>query len=164
MSAHITAAVDNGSSGSIGILGPDGSYFEPTPVIESLQGKAGKIVKRLDHLTFKELLAVRCDPAKTHVYLERPFTAGPMFITTSILAARCYEATLVVLEQLGYGYTTIDSKDWQRAILGDVKGSPALKKASQLRGMQMYPAHAAAIKSHGDADGLLIAHHYHTAK
>lgn len=161
MSAHVTCAVDNGSSGSIAVLGPDGSLFEPTPTVECLQGKAGKVIKRLDHATFKAFMEAHCDRAKTHVYLERPFTAGPMFITTSILAARCYEATLVILEQLGLGYTTIDSKDWQKAILGEVKGSPALKKASMLRGMQMYPAHAKAIKDHGDADALLIAHHYH---
>jgi hypothetical protein len=161
MSAHITCAVDNGTSGSVAVLGPDGSIFEPTPVLECLHGKAGKIIKRLDHAAFKALLEAHCDRAKTHVYLERPFTAGPMFITTSILAARTYEATLVIIEQLGIGYTTIDSKEWQKPVLGDIKGSPALKKASLLRGVQMFPAHAAAIKSHGDADGLLIAHHFH---
>jgi len=30
-----------------------------------------------------------------------------------------------------------------------------------LLGMQMFPAHAKAIRDHGDADSLLMAQYYH---
>jgi hypothetical protein len=161
MSTHITIGVDNGATGTIAIIGPDGSLFDVIPTKETLQGRAGKVVTRVDHWALKVWLEANIPApySRAYAYIERPFTGK--FLNAVLPGQRAYEAVLIVLEQLGIGHETIDSKDWQRAILGDVKGSPALKKASMLRGMTMYPAHAPAIKSHGDADGLLIAHHYH---
>lgn len=162
MSAHITIGIDNGTTGSIAILGPSGSLFEPMFTKEQSEGMAGKVIRRIDCETLEHWLRNNIDTLATaFAYVEKPFTGSPMMINTCVLAARSYEAVIVTLERMGVGYQQVTSKDWQKAILGDVKGSPALKKASMLRGMQMYPQHAKAIKDHGDADALLIAHHYH---
>jgi len=157
-----TVSIDNGVTGSIAIIGPDGTAFEPIPTKEQLMGKAGKVVRRIDHLGLNGLLGGQLGQARDiHAYIERPFTGSAMMINTTVLSARAHEAVSIVLEQLGIGYETVDSKPWQASMLGAIKGSPALKKASMLRGMQMFPAHAKAIKDHGDADSLLMAHFYH---
>lgn len=163
--SRITIAIDNGTTGSLAILGPDGTLFEAVPTKEMLMGKAGKVVRRIDHAKLHDILAYNSGThpqfANVKAYIERPFTGSAMMINTTVLSARAYEATLIVLEQLGIGHETVDSKTWQLPMLGSIKGSPALKKASKLRGMAMYPALAASIKSHGDADSLLMAHHFH---
>lgn len=154
--------IDNGSTGTIGIIAPGGVQFLETPVVESLHyGKKGGLIKRLDRSAFKALLA-GINPVEAVVKIERPFTAGPMMINAMLHAHRFFESTICTLEDLGLGYEVIDSGTWQKAMLGDVKGSPELKKASKLRATQLYPQFTDAIKRHGDADGLLICHYYAT--
>lgn len=151
--------IDNGPSGSIGIIGvaDEGVFFGMMPTRESLHyGKRGTKSSRLDRQALTSIL-MRL-PEDAMVFVERPFTG--QFVKTAISAARFYEATIICLEDLSLGYQTIDSKEWQRHVLGDVKGSAELKKASKLRGIEMYPKFADRIKDHGDADGLLIAHHF----
>ena len=151
--------IDNGSTGTIGIIAPGGVQFLETPVVESLHyGKKGGLIKRLDRPAFKTLLS-GLNPVDCVIKIERPFTAGPMMINAMLHAHRFFEATICALEDLGFGYEVIDSGTWQKPMLGDVKGSPELKKASKLRGTQLYPQFAEAIKRHGDADGLIIAHY-----
>ena len=157
-----TIAIDNGVTGSIAIIGPDGVFFEPVPTKEQLMGKAGKVVRRIDHCQAAYCIRMRMNGVNgVTAYIERPFTGSPKMVMSSLLGARAHEAVSIVLEQLGIGYETVDSKPWQASMLGAIKGSPALKKASMLRGMQMFPAHAKAIKDHGDADSLLMAQYYH---
>lgn len=153
-----TIGIDNGSTGSIGILSRDGAFFESIPTVEYLHyGKKGSISQRLDRESLTKL--VENYVASGRVYIERPFTGK--FINAVIPAHRFFEATIITLEDLRIGYEVVDSREWQTDLLGPVKGSAFLKKASRLRGIQLYPQLAGAIKSHGDADGLLIAHHYH---
>lgn len=157
-----TIAIDNGTTGSIAIFGPYGVFFEPVPTKEQLMGKAGKIIRRINHESLCAMLDNRISkPGVTYAYVERPFTGSAMMINTTVLSARAHEAVSIVLERLGIGFDTVDSKPWQAAVLGAIKGSAALKQASKLRGMQMYPGLAATIKAHGDADSLLMAHYYH---
>lgn len=160
--SRTTIAIDNGVTGSIAIIGPDGVFFEPVPTKEQLIGKAGKVVRRIDHVELAGWMHGQLEQARyIRAYIERPFTGSAMMINTTVLSARAHEAVSIVLEQLGIGYETVDSKPWQASMLGAIKGSPALKKASMLRGMQMFPAHAKAIRDHGDADSLLMAQYYH---
>ena len=165
--SRTTIAIDNGVTGSIAIIGPDGVFFEPVPTMEQLMGKAGKVVRRIDHADLRGLMGYWVGgldgptAGRGHAYIELPFSGSAMMINTTVLSARAHEAVSIVLEQLGIGYETVDSKPWQAAMLGAIKGSPALKKASMLRGMQMFPAHAKAIRDHGDADSLLMAQYYH---
>lgn len=164
---HVTIGIDNGATGSIGIL-IDGQapVFEEVPTGLSLHyGKKGTKTHRLDRVRFKELLLTSMEEldlrsgASARVFLERPFTGR--FINSVLPAHRFFEATMIVLEDLGFGFEVVDSGTWQKSILGNVKGSAELKQASRLRGVQLYPALATNITQHGDADGLLMAHHYH---
>lgn len=156
-----TIAVDNGCTGSIAIISPAGTIYTGTPTKDALHySKKGGTHQRIDHAEL-ELMLQPYMAEGPHVYLERPFTAGPMMINTSLLSARAFEATLIVLERLEYGYTVVDSREWQKALLPGVTGSANLKKASRLKGLELYPELGSAIKQQGDADGLLIAHYYH---
>ena len=159
-----TIGIDNGTTGSIAIISPDGVFFEPSPTCEAVIGRAGKVVKRIAWAELFAMIDGRFMDNGCRAYIERPFTGSAMMINTTVLAARAHEATMIVLEQLGIGYETVDSRQWQKAMLGDVTGSANLKKASMLRGIQMFPAHAQAIKEHGDADSLLMCHYYHNAR
>ena len=164
----ITVGIDNGTSGSIGVIGylgggigsgPRQVDFCKVPTQEYLHyGQRGTISLRLDRAALTLILApVVC--SGTRVFIERPFSG--QFINAVVPAHRTFEATIIVMEDLGLGYTVIDSREWQKPVLGAVSGSAELKKASKLRGIQLYPQHRDAITKHKDADGLLIAHHFH---
>jgi hypothetical protein len=153
-----TIGIDNGASGSVGVIGHGKPYFFSVPSREALHySKTGKMVRRID---VDELTAALADCPAPFAYIERPFTGSAMMINTALLAARSHEAVMIALEQSGIGYTTVDSKEWQSALLPGVKGSAALKKASYAKGIQLYPQLSDYIHKQGDADGLLIAHHY----
>ncbi len=149
--------IDNGSTGTIAIVDTFQCHeFFETPTIDALHyGKRGSITKRLDRKTLREILS---NHSISRAVLERPFTGK--FINAVLPAHRLFEATVITLEDLGIGIEIIDSRQWQESILGNVKGSAELKKASALRGAQLYPQLSQEIKKHGDADGLLIAHWY----
>jgi len=149
--------IDNGTSGSFAIIGPNGVVFDEMPIKDSLLGKAGKHIKRIDVPKFMDILAHNKEK-DIFAYVERPFTG--QFLNAVLPAQRSFEAVLIALELLRIGYEVVDSKTWQVPVLGQIKGSSELKKASMLRGCQMYPKLTSAIKAHGDADGLLIAHHF----
>jgi len=156
--------IDNGATGTIGIITPDKTFFFETPTAPYLHyGKRGSVSNRIDRKELTRLIREALDGidyTSVRVMIERPFTAGPMMIKAMLAAHRCFEATICALEDLGLGYEVIDSAEWQAPSLGAVKGSAELKKASMLRGLQMYPQFSTLIKSHKDADGLLIAHHF----
>lgn len=156
--------IDNGATGTIGIITPDKTYFFETPTAPYLHyGKRGSVSNRIDRAELTKTInsAIEgIDRNNVRVMIERPFTAGPSLIKAMLGAHRCFEATIITLEDLGLGYEVIDSSEWQAPMLGAVKGSAELKKASMLRGIQMYPQFSELIKRHKDADGLLIAHHF----
>lgn len=167
---RLVIGIDNGTSGTLGIIGgPQGPLFENIPCKQYLMGKGGRNVARIDHDKLKAIIAsyivdANTPPWDAHAYIERPFTGGPAMIQTMLAARAACEATIIVCEQLEIGHTIIDSRDWQKPILGErVKGSAALKAASAVKGCQLYPQFRKCIDAHGDADGLLIAHRYTTA-
>lgn len=166
MSSIATIAIDNGTSGTIGILtGASGpATFCKMPSKEALHySKKGNTHRRIDVPQLVALLTPFHVKHAARAFVERPFTAGPMFVNSMLLAARAFEATCIALEQVGIGYEVVDSRTWQKTMLPGVTGSAALKKASLLRGSQMYPEYAKVIKTHGDADGLLMAHYFHNS-
>ena len=155
--------IDNGSSGSIGMITRGRSGFVLTP-IRKMQDytKRKKTISRLNVKLFESLLSEWApDPGRTIVYLERPLINSTMF-NTSIAAARLFEAQLVTLESMGYPYQIVDSKDWQRGVLpsSGKKGttSSILKKESMDIGTRLFPMHAQLIGKHKDADGILGAY------
>ena len=150
--------IDNGVSGTIGILTDTDSYFYETPVKKHLKyTKKKAFLSRIDHIELKKLFMSFDFPFT--IFVERPMV-NPKRFTASASALRALEATLIVLEQLGLPYEFIDSKEWQKAVLPKgIKGQAALKEASKLKGIQLYPMFKKEIEKHKDADGLLIAHY-----
>ena len=151
--------IDNGATGSIGIITDDTVLFAPIPTQPYLHyGKKGTLSHRLDRTALKALL--KPFQGNGRVFIERPFTGLPKMFHAVVSAHRFFEATLCTLEDLQLGHEVVDSQSWQKPVLGAVKGSQALKLASRLRGIQLYPQFSALIAKHKDADGLLIAHRY----
>lgn len=158
MSKKIYIGIDNGVSGSIGIIAPDTTLFIPTPT-KSQQDytKAKKNVTRVDYDSLKGLLSSLNTEDVAIVGLERPMVNPSRFVATAS-ALRALEATLICLEGLGMPHLFIDSKEWQKELLPKgVKGASELKKASLDIGNRLYPQFKE--NSLKDRDGLLIAHY-----
>ena len=155
--------IDNGVTGSIGIIMPNRAYFDPTPNKKELSyTKKKQNITRIDVVALEEDIGSVCSTFKIRVAIERPLVNPGMFKAT-LSAVRALEATLIVLERLGAGYEYIDSKEWQKALLPNgVSGTTELKKASMDIGKRLYPHLSKEIDKQKDADGLLIAHYLMT--
>lgn len=154
--SKIYLAVDNGTSGNVAILYPDGtSYYCPTPSFQQLSyTKTKQWISRLDHIAFRQLIQSQVSDKNLPVYVifERPMV-NPMRFKASMSAMRCLEAELVVIESLGLAPEYADSKAWQRVMLPAGLVKDELKKASRDIGKRLFPQH----KIVGDADALLMA-------
>lgn len=154
--SKIYIGIDNGTTGTIGLVGDD---IQPqiyhTPVkVEQDYTKAKKNISRLSIKEFMEILTMYKD-SDIRVVCERPMI-NPTRWTASMTAIRCWEAQLVVLEVLGISHQFVDSKEWQRAMLPKgIKGANELKKASKDIANRLFPQ-LSSFK-HTDFDGLLIA-------
>lgn len=148
--------IDNGCSGSIGIIYEDGTYaFIKTPVKKAQDyTKAKKIVSRIQPLELTKILSVLGEGSM--VIIERPMINSTRF-NASMSAIRAFEATITILETLGLAYTICDSKEWQKGLLPVGATGDELKTASLDIGNRMYPK-TKEVK-HPDCDGMLIAHY-----
>lgn len=161
--------IDNGVTGSIGIIGKRTKEFKLTPTVKMQDyTKAKKNVSRIDVPAFKDLLfhafANRMGEEDVIAVLERPMI-NPARFSASISAARSMEATVAVLEALEIPYKFCDSKEWQKGVLpsSGKKGtdSATLKQESKDVGLRLFPEFRELISKHGDADGLLGARHFY---
>ena len=158
--ADVYIGIDNGVSGSIGIIGSNFYKMYHTPIIkEQSYTKAKNNISRINR---KELIDI-LKPYQADsvlVILERPLV-NPTRFKASISAVRALEATLNIIEDLNYPHQYIDSKEWQTRKNGllphDMKGSPELKKASKDIAMRLFPNCIEIIQKQKDGDGLLIA-------
>lgn len=151
--------IDNGTSGSIGVIYGGGSDFLKTPIKkEQSYTKAKKNITRVNVPELARLFSkYKVTGKEIKCIVERPFVNPKMF-TTTISAVRALEATIGVLESLQIPFIYIDSKEWQKELLPKgVKGSDALKAASSDIGIRMFPQHKELIEKHKDADGILMA-------
>lgn len=146
--------IDNGVSGSVGMIFNDGTYsFRKTPVKnEQDYTKAAKKINRIDGVKLREMLSV-CGPGSM-VMIERPMVNPQMFNST-MSAIRAFEATITILETLQLPYEVVDSKGFQKMFLPSGVFGDQLKPASLNAGVRLFPL-TAAIK-HPDRDGMLIA-------
>lgn len=145
--------IDNGVSGSIGIIPHNGvnPEFHKTPVATHLNYT--KETKNITRIDVNELTTIIAGLSHPFAILERPMV-NPQRFQASASALRALEATLIVLEHCGIPYIYIDSKEWQKDMLPKgVKGSDALKAASLSIGKRLFPQFVFS----GDADGILIA-------
>jgi hypothetical protein len=159
----IYVGIDNGISGSVGIVDANGvGYQYPTPTKSCLNYQKTK-VKNITRIDVKALREMLCNIERNKVgmvAIERPMVNPQRFEATTS-ALRALEATIIVLESLGLGYEYIDSKEWQKKMLPyisvkDKKEYPAkLKEVSKQVGMRMFPS--VEWDKFKDADGILIA-------
>jgi len=159
--------IDNGVSGSISVLYPNGtSAFFKTPTFsEQSYTKAKQNITRIDVEDLEDFFikidyrvsTSRNEIHRVQVALERPMV-NPQRFKASASALRALEATLCLIERFEWPLVYVDSKQWQKMLLPKgTKGTPELKKASLDIGCRMFPVHKELIHKHGDADGLLIA-------
>lgn len=153
--SKIIIAFDNGVTGSIAVLFPDGkSSFVETPVI-----KVRDYTKEVQHchrIDWKELRQ-KLPQRNAIAVIERPLVNPHAFVATKS-ALRALEATLIVLELLDIPYEFLDSKTWQKEFLSPALiGKKQMKKGSMKVAMSLYPNHRTKIEQHGDGDSLLMA-------
>lgn len=153
---RVYIGIDNGVSGSIGIIKEDGSYtFVSTPVRQELSYTQKKqFITRIVTGELYTLLSIAGPDSM--VMIERPMVNPGRFGAT-VSALRAFEATLIVIEALGLAYETCDSKQWQKALFPNGTAGAELKKASLQIGARLYPNTLNHL--HDDRDGILIAHH-----
>jgi hypothetical protein len=153
---HTYIGIDNGVSGSIGILQPEiGTVkFLHTPARRELNyTKAKSWFTRIDIEGLFAILRPYVESAP-FVCLERPMVNPGRFKAT-VSALRAMEATLIVIELLKIPYEYIDSKAWQKSLLPKQLKREELKEASLEVGKRLFPS--VDFAGFLDADGLLIA-------
>ena len=152
---------DNGvTSEGIGVVTHDqeASLYKLPVKKELSYTKEAKYISRIDYPSLLDLFVrLRAEAIDrggvVHVGLERPMVNSTRF-NASLSAVRCLEATLIAIEEVGFSYQYIDSKEWQKELLPKgIKGSAELKKASLDVGKRLFPT----LNIKKDADGLLIA-------
>jgi hypothetical protein len=157
MMYDVIIGIDNGVSGSIGMIQPSsGEYtFNKTPV-QSYQDytKKKKNVNRVIPSEFIEIITKF--PGRKFALIERPMI-NPRKFTATISAVRCMEAQLQLLESLNISYDFCDSKEWQKTLLPAGCKGEALKTASRDIGIRLFPEVEEIIRKQKDADGMLIA-------
>ena len=146
--------IDNGVSGTIGIISDTETKFIHTPTIKVQDyTKAKKIISRLSAIDFYDLLS-GIDASNAFAVIERPMVNPTRFAATAS-ALRCHEAMLITIEILGIPYQFIDSKEWQREMLPKGYKDGETKEASLEIGNRLFPQ--LREFKHPDRDGILIA-------
>lgn len=155
---NIIIGIDNGISGSIGIINCNtgDTQFIKTPAIsEQNYTKASGKISRIDHDKLQEFL-MQFKDKNVLILLERPMV-NPTRFQASVSAIRALESTLIIIEKLKFSYVYIDSKSWQKELLPIGSKGPQLKDDSATIGKRLFPKHSDLITKHKDADGMLIA-------
>ena len=154
--------IDNGTTGAIGIIHPDGTDFFRTPTITVPKyTKTPAKLKRIDFPRLVLLLQEYTNRFDCFVALENPLTSKRR-LNQTILAARSHEATMIALDYLGITKQNgklmhLTSRDWQTVHLPRVVKGMGKKAASLSLGIYHWPEHRHAIISQTDADALFLA-------
>jgi hypothetical protein len=159
----IYIGIDNGVTGSIACIYPDGSInFEKIPTKKELSyTKKKQYITRVDFQIMYDKLSNLARFSNDFNYgifciIERPML-NPGRFKASVSALRCLEATLICLEENEIPFQYIDSKEWQRVMLPSGCKKEELKKASMDIACRLFPHLAIDIKKHKDGDSLLMA-------
>lgn len=157
----IYIGIDNGITGSMGIILPEQSFFYPTPSYPVQDyTKKKQNISRLDQVEFRKIINEPVHNYTIHpfVLLEHPFWNPLLSPKASKSGVMCLEAQLGIIEQMMIPYEVIPAKNWQKDMLPEgCKGNPQLKKASLDAGIRLFPFLEDQIRKQKDADGLLIA-------
>ena len=160
MNNKLYIGIDNGTSGTIGCIYNNKSWFFETPVkLEQSYTKAKANISRIkfDDLRCKLINIIdECSPDSVMCLIERPMV-NPTRFKATMSALRSLEATLCVLENLSIPLQYEDSKKWQKELLPSGSTKDQLKSDSVDIGCRLFPQHRDLIIKHKDADGILLA-------
>lgn len=149
--------IDNGVSGSVGILSDNGSraWFKMPVKNELSYTKTKKFINRVDLPVLAEQFNAYVPlDADIVCRIERPMV-NPLRFNATLSAMRALEAVQIFLEGRRVPYGFIDSKEWQKVMLpSGLKGSEELKAAADTVCRRLFPS--IAIKA-GGGDSLMIA-------
>ena len=147
--------IDNGTTGALGIIAPDGAWIEAMPTKKELSyTKKKQYITRIDEPTLVEFLG-EFRNLITFALVERPMV-NPTRHKATLSAIRALEATLIALELSQIPYQYIDSKEWQSALLPAGLKGDELKTASNDIGKRLFP-NLTTPKNLKDYDAILIA-------
>jgi len=168
----IYVGIDNGVSGSIGIVGEKiEPFYYKIPVFKHLDyTKKEKWIHRIDYDKLLQFLSIDTLGLKefVKVFIERPMI-NPKAFNASLSAIRALEVVLIVLEKLNLSRQYIDSKEWQKEMLPVARKTKVTKKGKSIQvidnekvkkislevGKRLFPT--INFTGFKDADGLLIA-------
>lgn len=155
--------IDNGTTGSIGIINSAHNIAEYVPTPSFYAQSYTKKKQNVSRIRIPDLMKILSTAIQNtgeengiFAFIERPFVNPGMF-KASISAVRAMEATIICLEMADIPYQYIDSKEWQKLLLPAGCKGAELKKASTEIGNRLFPSLRPAIQKQGDADGILIA-------
>lgn len=154
--------IDNGISGTIGILRGDKSSFFKVPTFFGQDYvKTKKNVTRIDFISLASLLdKIVASSLETFIIMERPMI-NPRRFSATVSAARSMESVLIVVDLLKarhkIHFRWVDSKEWQSRIFPKGTKGDKTKLRSMQIGSKKYPQHSELIVKHKDADGLMLA-------
>lgn len=152
--------IDNGVTGSIGIINQDGASMFPTPCYQVQDyTKKKQTISRLHRPEFLSILDENAAGyGSKFVILEHPFWNPMLSPKASKSGVMCLEAQLGIIEHRLLPYEVIPSSKWQKEMLpSGCKGKAELKKASMDVGIRLFPLLEDEIRKQKDADGILIA-------
>ena len=151
---NIFIGIDNGVSGSVGVICGEIKLYVKIPVKKVLNyTKSKQFLHRIDCISLN-LFLFDFSTSQTFCMIERPMI-NPIRFKASVSAIRAMEATMIVLELLKIPYEFIDSKQWQKALLPAGLEKEELKVASLDVGKRLFPQ--VNFDGFADADGLMIA-------
>ena len=156
----IFIGIDNGVSGSIGIINGSNYIFKKMPVKKQQNyTKAKAQISRIDMLGLKKIFIEYVfseDNPDIMILLERPMV-NPMRFKATTSALRALEAVLCFLESNNIAFDYIDSKEWQKVLLPKGAKGDELKAASLQISKRLFPSCVDIINKQKDGDGILIA-------
>ena len=160
MKNKLFVGIDNGVTGTVGIIYNNDTYFFKIPVKnEQSYTKAKANISRVDLpalMSKMNEVIWKHKPESAICLIERPMVNPGRFKAT-VSALRALESTLICVELLKLPHQYEDSRAWQKLLLPSGSAKDQLKKDSKDIGCRLFPQHSEMIMKHGDADGLLLA-------
>ena len=155
MNNRVYLGVDNGSTGTIGIIEPDGNcqiLAVPT-IMQQDYTKAKQNITRLNYDLFYAILDTY---PFSFIGMERPMVNPKFRWPATKSALRIWEAQLIAIEHLKIPYIIIDSKVWQKEFFPNGFEPGHTKELSNQVGRRLFPK---VINPFSDYDGLLLANY-----
>lgn len=152
----IWIGIDNGVSGSIGIIG---TGIEPMMVnAREYTRKKKRGGLEVDPTAFLQIITEH-GPV-SGVVLEKPFRG--QFRNTEVSAAHFDSVARTIMELHQIPFIQVDSREWQKPLLKITQKKGVkndTKRISLEAGVLRWPSLRAQIEDQGDADALFLATH-----